>query len=85
MRFHLTGLVVFVAFVLALAGGVGPLSLSSAAMVIFGWLRLSRSWSTWCVTGTGVFEVGLGLLGEQGSSAPRVRSPKPQPTLLIDG
>jgi membrane protein YdbS with pleckstrin-like domain len=80
MRFHLTGLIVFVAFlVLALVGGAGPaVAVVRFAMVIFGLAAIvevvvnmvrHRDWR--------VRSRLLGLLGEQGSFAPRVRSPKP--------
>jgi membrane protein YdbS with pleckstrin-like domain len=80
MRFHLMGLIVFVAFlVLALVGGAGPaVAVVRFAMVIFGFAAIvevvvnmvrHRDWR--------VRSRLLGLLGEQGSFAPRVRSPKP--------
>jgi membrane protein YdbS with pleckstrin-like domain len=80
MRFHLTGLIVFVGFlVLALVGGAGPaVAVVRFAMVIFGLAAIvevvvnmvrHRDWR--------VRSRLLGLLGEQGSFAPRVRSPKP--------
>jgi membrane protein YdbS with pleckstrin-like domain len=79
MRFHLTGLIVFVGFlVLALVGGAGPaVAVVRFAMVIFGLAAIvevvvnmvrHRDWR--------VRSRLLGLLGEQGSFTPGVRSPK---------
>lgn len=80
MRFHLTGLIVFVAFLaLALVGGAGPaVAVVRFAMVIFGVAAIVEVVVNMVRhRDLRVQSRLLGLLGEQGSFAPRVGSRKP--------
>ena len=80
MRFHLTGLIVFVAFVvLALVGGAGPaVAVVRFVVVIFAMAAIVEV--VVHMVRHRDFRVRsrlLGLLGEQGSFAPRMRPRKP--------
>jgi len=80
MRFHLTGLIVFVAFLaLALAGGAGPaVAIVRFAVVIFGFAAIVEVVINMVRhRDLRVRSRLLGLLGAQGSFASGARSRKP--------